>query len=123
MSLSQCVRNLSYLYGVDVHVRNVKNLKPFQSQETVVGQALDGVGGDGESPQPWHDVPDHRGRGGQVVVGQVQAPHRAHVGQGGGRDEGQLVGGHVEADQRGQGEAGQDREGRVGQVQPLQTEL
>ena len=80
MSLSQCVRNLSYLYGVDVHVRNVKNLKTFQSQETVVGQTLDWVGGDGESPQPGHDVPDHRGGRGQVVVGQVQASHRAHVG-------------------------------------------
>ena len=123
MSLSQCVRNLSYLYGVDVHVRNVEDLKTLQTEETVIGQALDGVGGDGEGPQSGHDVPHHGGRGGQVVVGQVQTPDRAHVGQGGGRDEGQLVGGHVEADQRGQGEAGQDGEGRVGQVQPLQTEL
>ena len=123
MSLSQCVRNLSYLYGVDVHVRNVENLKTLQSEETIIGQSLDGVGRDGEGPQPGHNVPHHRGRGGQVVVGQVQAPHRAHVGQGGGRDEGQFVGGHVEADQRGQREAGQDGEGRVGQVQNLQAEL
>ena len=68
-------------------------------------------------------MPHHRGRGGQVVVGQVEAADRGHVGKGRGRDEGQLVGGHVEADQRHQGEAGQDGEGGVGQIQPLQTKL
>ena len=45
MSLSQCVRNLSYLYGVDVHVGNVENLKTLQTEKTIVGQGLDGIGG------------------------------------------------------------------------------
>ena len=68
-------------------------------------------------------MPHHRGRGGQVVVGQVETADRAHVGEGRGRDEGQLVGGHVEADQGDEGEAGQDGEGGVRQVQSLQTKL
>ena len=123
MPLSQCVPHLSYLDRLQVHVRNVQTLQSVEAEKALVLEGLDGVPGDGELPQPGHDVPDHAGRAGQVVVGEVQGPQGGHVGQGGGRDEGQLVGGHVEADQRGQGEAGQDREGRVGQVQPLQTEL
>ena len=73
MSLSQCVRNLSYLYGVNVHVGNVENLKPLQAEETIIGQGLDWVACYGEPPEPVHRVPHHRGRGGQVVVGQVEA--------------------------------------------------
>ena len=106
MSLSQCVRHLSYLYGLYVHVRNVEILQPVQAEETLVGESLDGVGGEGEGPQPRHDVPHHGGRGGQVVVGEIEAAYRGHVGEGSGRDEGQLVGGHVEADQARQREAG-----------------
>lgn len=60
---------------------------------------------------------------GQVVVGQVEGAEAGHVGEGRGRDEGQLVGGHVEVDDVGELEAGQDGEGGVGQVQVLQTVL
>ena len=72
---------------------------------------------------PGHDVPDHGGRAGQVVVAEVEGAQGGHVGEGGGGDEGQLVGGHVEAGQLRQVEAGQDGEGGVGEVQHLHTEL
>ena len=52
----------------------------------------------GQRPQSRHDVPHHVGRAGQVVVGQVQHPQAGHVGEGGGGDEGEFVGGHVEVD-------------------------
>ena len=68
-------------------------------------------------------MPDHGGRAGQVVVAEVEGAQGGHVGEGGGGDEGQLVGGHVEAGQLRQVEAGQDGEGGVGQVQHLHTEL
>ena len=68
-------------------------------------------------------MPHHVRGAGQVVVGQVEAAEGGHVGQGGGRDEGELVGGHVEVDNVGQMEAGQDGQGGVGQVQVLQTVL
>ena len=72
---------------------------------------------------PGHDVPDHGGRAGQVVVAEVEGAQGGHVGEGGGGDEGQLVGGHVEAGQLRQVEAGQDGERGVGQIQHLHTEL
>ena len=72
---------------------------------------------------PGHDVPDHGGRAGQVVVAEVEGAQGGHVGEGGGGDEGQLVGGHVEAGQLRQVEAGQDGERGVGQVQHLHAEL
>ena len=72
---------------------------------------------------PGHDVPDHGGRAGQVVVAEVEGAQGGHVGEGGGGDEGQLVGGHVEAGQLRQVEAGQDGERGVGEVQHLHTEL
>ena len=72
---------------------------------------------------PGHDVPDHGGRAGQVVVAEVEGAEGGHIGEGGGGDEGQLVGGHVEAGQLRQVEAGQDGEGGVGQVQHLHAEL
>ena len=68
-------------------------------------------------------MPNHVGWTGQVIVGQVQGAERGHVCQSGGRDEGQLVGGHVEVDQVGQQEAGENGEGRVGEVKSLQTVL
>ena len=72
---------------------------------------------------PGHDVPDHGGRAGQVVVAEVEGAQGGHVGEGGGGDEGQLVGGHVEAGQLRQVEAGQDGERGVGEVQHLHAEL
>ena len=72
---------------------------------------------------PGHDVPDHGGRAGQVVVAEVEGAEGGHIGEGGGGDEGQLVGGHVEAGQLRQVEAGQDGERGVGEVQHLHTEL
>ena len=72
---------------------------------------------------PGHDVPDHGGRAGQVVVAEVEGAQGGHVGEGGGGDEGQLVGGHVEAGELRQVEAGQDGERGVGEVQHLHTEL
>ena len=74
MPLSQCVRHLSYLDRVQIHVRNVDTLHSVQTEKTFIDEGLDGVPGEGELPQPGHDVPHHAGRVGQVVVGEVQAP-------------------------------------------------
>ena len=53
-------------------------------------------------------MPDHVGRVGQVVVGQVEGAQGGHVGQGGGRYEGKLVGGHVQMDEAGKMKARED---------------
>ena len=121
MPLSQCVPHLSYLDRVQLHVRDVQTLQSVQAEKTLVLEGLDGVPGDGELPQPGHDVPHHAGGAGQVVVGQVQAPQGGHVGQGGGRHECEFIGGHVELDEFGEVKAGEDGEGGVGEVQVLQA--
>ena len=73
--------------------------------------------------ESWHNVPNHVGRVGQVVVGQVQGAKGGHVGQGRGRDEGQLVGGHVEMDEVGKMKAGEDGQRGVGHIQMFQAVL
>ena len=89
-----------HLNGLHLHIGQVKVLQSVQGEKRIVGKVLnwvpgkqpililtnsddfDFIPGKRKVSQPGHYVPDHVGRGGEVVVGQVQRPQPGHVGQG-----------------------------------------
>ena len=51
--------NSSHVDATDVHVGDVEVLQPLQAEEALVGEAADGVVGQGQPPQPGHKNGQH----------------------------------------------------------------